>query len=360
MLRFLYAGSLSSRLLDVTTDVRELVALLVLGDKFEVPSLMGAVVRCISARPKRIADSTLLATQVPDTLLQLRQVKKLAQDARAHIVATYADVSGTWKSKEFMSLGLEVVQILLQSEELEADSEEEIVDKLLRWLWRKYDALNTRRRMLTFLSPHIRFFCLTGEALENLLSEPEMQSKVTQKMIQEAIRFQSYSERRKVELQKAASQRKGVRDVHLEIVSDFVLEENGTRVKSRSTPWFGKRWFVEVEKSRGGKFPQDRVTLFLSCKKVAVYSEAAPCSPVERVQISIYVKIWPEGFWKILRRSKPLDLKLEAEKGPRSVGFGDALSMFWEDARKSEILVGSNGAIRIKVVARRFRTETPS
>ncbi|GAQ88321.1 BTB/POZ/Kelch-associated protein [Klebsormidium nitens] len=180
MLHFLYAGSLSPRLLEATIDVRELVALLVLGDKFEVPSLMGTVVRCISTRRKCIPDSTVLATEIPDTRLQLRQVKKLADDARAHVVETYADVSGTWESEAFMSLSLEVIEILMQAEELEAENEEEIVEKLLGWIRGKYDALSARRRVVRDLTPHIRFFSLTGEALERFLSTPEMQSKGTE------------------------------------------------------------------------------------------------------------------------------------------------------------------------------------
>ncbi|GAQ81086.1 BTB/POZ domain-containing protein [Klebsormidium nitens] len=74
MLHFLYAGSLSTRFLDRATDVRELVGLLLVGDKFEVPSLIGAVLKCLDQRMLSIPECALLANHMPQSLLQLPQV----------------------------------------------------------------------------------------------------------------------------------------------------------------------------------------------------------------------------------------------------------------------------------------------
>jgi hypothetical protein len=174
MLRFLYAGSLSPQFQPPDANVRELVQLLLVGDKFEVPSFMGAVLKSLSKTESNAANSTVLALEISDTLQQRPEIKRFVEKARAKIVDLFKDVTAMWSSPEFRRLSLGVVEILLQSEELEADSEEEILDKLLDWVWENFKGLTERRDVLEALSQHIRFCCMRGEYLESLLSVPEM------------------------------------------------------------------------------------------------------------------------------------------------------------------------------------------
>jgi hypothetical protein len=146
MLRFLYAGNLSQHLNEPTARVRDLVDLLVVGDKFEVPSFMGAVLKALIKTDLTIPNSVVLAFEVPEALQNCPQINKFVDEARAHIVDSFKDVTMTWATPEFMGLSMGAVELLLQSEELEADSEEEILTKLLGWVRRKFSGIKERQR----------------------------------------------------------------------------------------------------------------------------------------------------------------------------------------------------------------------
>ncbi|GAQ87558.1 BTB/POZ/Kelch-associated protein [Klebsormidium nitens] len=354
MIRFFYAGSLAPRFHDPATNVRDSVRLLVLGDKFEVPSLMGAVLECLSKREKSVSDSAVLVDQLPEILFQFERVKRAVDEARAHVIEAFKDVSVTWDSEEFdLSLSPEVLEILLQSEELEADSEQEIVEKSLAWIRGSYQSESERRRLVDKLTQHIRFFCIDGEFLESLLAAPEMQSEPTQALINNAFRFQAYSDAKKEALGKVACQRKGVRDVHLEIISEFVLDEPGTRLSSRSALWFGKEWYVELDQT---KTPVPTVSVNLCCKPASNGSPEAS-STADEVEAQFFVKIWPNDIWKFCGKTDPEAFSV-VPKDESSSGWGlwGALNVSWEEARTSERFLGSTGAVTIKVVARRFRS----
>ncbi|GAQ88322.1 BTB/POZ/Kelch-associated protein [Klebsormidium nitens] len=359
MLHFLYAGSLSPRLHDPATDVREVVRLLVVGDKFEVPSLMGAVLKCLSKREKSIPDSAVLVEQLPETLFQIGRIKKVADEARAHIIEAFKDVSMTWNSEifEFFESNPNVMEILLQSEELEADSEEEILEKALSWIRGCYQSESERRHVVSKLLPQVRFFCLSGEYLERLLAVPEMQSKPTQALINAALRFRAYSDAKKEVVRKAFVQRKGVREVHLEIINDFVLGDQRTRMTSRSALWFGKKWYIML--SRKGDSVRT-VGVFLCCE-VASDSLHGSSSTVDDVETKFFVKIWPEGIWKSCGSVGRTALNGLLTGGKLSgCGPGNPLKTSWADARRSERLLGSTGAVTIRVVARRFQSSEDS
>ncbi|GAQ81093.1 BTB/POZ/Kelch-associated protein [Klebsormidium nitens] len=181
MFHFIYAGSLSPRFHDPSADMRDHVALLVLADKFEVPSFMGqrrARARAVERRPK---------------------AKRLADEARAHVVRAFRDVSATWASPEFFGLGQGAVEISMQSEELEADSEEDVFVQLLGWIRERYSGMEERKAVMTRLLPSVRFNCMRGEFLEELLTYGELDSAEAVQMIERAFRFIAYSDEKKRE-----------------------------------------------------------------------------------------------------------------------------------------------------------------
>lgn len=261
MIRFLYAGTLSPSLYEPATDVRALVALLLVSDKFDVPSLMGAVCEHL-----RKADGPELFTRVPPAIRVLPLIKELMNDAASRVVAEFQDVSGTWELQRFKGVSFEVVEVLLQSEDLEADSEEEIFDKLLAWVAVNYTDVSLTSSAIAKLASLVRFPCMSGEYLETLLTREELQAKETQDLINAALKLQAYSDVKKQEVgPETFCQRKGVRNVHLEIVDHFLLDESGTRRDSRRAVWFGKKWYISVQKDSRGTPPS--VGLFLYCEK---------------------------------------------------------------------------------------------
>jgi hypothetical protein len=345
MLRFLYAGSLSPQFQLPDANVRELVQLLLVGDKFEVPSFMGAVLKSLSKTESNPANSAVLALEIPDTLQERPQIKRFVDKARAHIVDSFKDVTATWSSPEFRGLTLAVVEILLQSEELEADSEEEILEELLEWVRGKSTALSKRRGVLEALSEHIRFRCMRGEYLESLLSVPEMHAKATKSLNNAALRFQSYSDEKKQSMKVQACERKGVQDTHLEIVAGVRLEDGTTRW-SGSANWYGRQWSFGVYESH----ESNRVFLYCGSD-----TQSTIAGLTDVVDYSFYVRTWPSGFWQFLfRDSQPLYMF----NGGAGYGSTIGLGIPRKEARQSKKYISNTGEMIIKVVARRLKRKS--
>jgi hypothetical protein len=345
MLRFLYAGSLSPQFQPPDANVRELVQLLLVGDKFEVPSFMGAALKSLSKAERNSANSAVLAVEIPGTLQQRPQIKRFVDEARAHIVDSFKDVTATWSSPDFRGLSLGVVEILLQSEELEADSEEEILDELLGWVSDNFKELSERQAVLEALSQHIRFCCMRGEILESLLSILALQSKATSALINAAIRFQSYSDGKKQSMKVEACERKGVQDTHLEIVASVRLEEGQTEAQSGVANWYGRQWFLVT------KALKNSVGIFLHCKPDTQKTIAALTDVVD---CGFYKRTWPNCFWEfLLKTSRPLSTYEDLGYGTRK-----ALEMPWEEARQSTKYISNTGEMTIKVIARRRKRKS--
>jgi hypothetical protein len=287
----------------------------------------------------------VLAVEIPDTLQTRPQIKRFVDEARAHIVDSFKDVTATWSLPALRALSLGVVEILLQSEELEADSEEEILNKLLKWIRENFTKPSKRREALQALSQHIRFCCMRGEYLESLLSVSEMQSKATSALINAAIRFQSYSDKKKQSMKVQAWERKGVQDTHLEIVASVRLEEGKKEARSGMAKWYGRHWYLVTKELKNS------VGIFLHCESDTQKSFAASTDVVD---CEFYVRTWPSGFWTFLvKTSTPLS-KCEN----RVYGIRKALEMPWEAARQSTTYMSNTGEMIIKVVARRLKRKS--
>jgi hypothetical protein len=346
MLRFLYAGSLSPQFQPPVANVRELVQLLLAGDKFEVPSIMGAALKSLSKTESNVANSAVLAVEIPDTLQTRPQIKRFVDEARAHVVDSFKNVTATWSSPEFRELSLGVVEVLLQLEELEADSEEEIIEDLLEWVRGKSTDPLDWREALEALLQHIRFCCLRGEYLETLLYKPEMHSKATRSLIKAAIMFQSYSDEKKQSMNVEACERKGVQDTHLEIVASVRLKDGGTMARSGLAQWYGRKWYFAVMKRVDNS--RSSVGFVFDCTPDLQRNFERS---TDLVDFGFYVQTWPSGLWKLLsEHSQPLS-RFEAI----GAGTNDGLRMSWEEARQSTKYIGNTGEMTIKVVARRLK-----
>jgi hypothetical protein len=323
------------------------------GDKFEVPSFMGAVLKALNGTDLTIPNSVVLALEVPGALQDCPQIKQFVDEARAHIVDSFKDVPATWETPEFMGLSMGAVELLLQSEELEADSEEEIFTKLLNWLRQNFSAVKKRQGALDALSQFVIFCCMRGEYLEELLVLPEMRySKATSALISTAVKFLSYSDEKKQAMQVEACERNGVGDVHLEIVATFRLNESEkVRVYSEKADWSGLKWYIGMqnEEVMHGK---PGVGIYLFCNLKASGNQTSSADQQDTVHYGFYVRTWPNGFWKLLcKHCRALNRFAE------QVGYGsdDALGMPWNIARQSTKYMGSTGTMAIKLLARRLK-----
>lgn len=351
MLYFIYAGSLSPRFGDPSTDSREHVALLALADKFEVPSFMSAVIDCLSklerSASRTVSDSVALVCALSGVFERRPKARRLADEARAHVVQGFRDVSATWASPEFLSLELGAVEILMQAEELEAESEEEIFERLLGWVRERYSGMEERKAVMTRLLPSVRFHCMRGEFLEKLLTYAELGSTEAAQMIERAFRFIAYSDDKKQEMIEVPGQRKGVQDVHLEINGVFSLTD--TDELSGSVEWLGAAWYLQVEVSKNGEDQRHDVTLSLMCEEVIKHPSSTDSWSMD-VEFSFYVKTWPNRYWKLLHKDRQkFTFTYDVHEVP------NALSILYDETKKpTSTLTGGTGAITVKVVARRL------
>jgi hypothetical protein len=171
-------------------------------------------------------------------------------------------------------------------------------------------------------------------------------SKVTSALISTAVKFQSYSDEKKQAMEVEACERKGVRDVHLEIVANFRLREAGEVVYSETADWCGLEWYIEVQNEEAfhGK---PGVEMYLCCDEASGNLKSC-ADQAYIIGYRFYLRTWPNGLWKLLLKgSEPLSSFVDD-----GWGSADGLGMSWKDARQ---YVGSTGTIAIKVVARRLK-----
>jgi hypothetical protein len=350
MLRFIYSGSLSEPFRRPEASVHAFINLLIVGDKFEVSSFMGAILRALSIRERTVADSVVLALEVPDVLEQRPRVRRVIEEARAYLVATFKDVAKWGESLEFLKLGQDVVNFLLQSEKLEAASEEEVFLNVLVWVRNNFDGLAERQEAMAGFSRHIRFGCMRGEFLvESVLGFPEMAFYMCQERVKGGIHFQASSDDKKRRVtDNIHIKRKAIQAARLEIVGSFCLDEKGTIAKSKVGAWLGREWYFELHKDNRSEPP-----------KVGMFFIRGPANgkevkvEVQKVSYTFYARIWPSGYWKLLFKGT-MSYGKEAVCG---YGSSNALSKTWDEARKCTESNGCTGEISIKVVARLISIE---
>lgn len=328
MLRYMYAGSLSSRFLQPDASIRALVDLLIVGDKFEVGSLMGAVLKVLSKRKRTVSDDVVLALEIPDALEQYPEIKALISGARARVVEAFKDVESWSESLDFLTLGQDVVSFLLKSEELDAASEEEILLAVLVWVRNNFDGLPRRQKAMSQLSEHLRFGLMRGEfLLRSVLPVSEMALPETQERVMSGIYFQAFSDAEKLKSKDLYTQpRTGMQGSRLEILCSFALDEAGASKSSPSAVWIGKQWRIDVQKDDRQDPPT--VGIFLVTSKLTGEEGTMPST---KVDFTFYVRVWPRGYWKTMNKVFAYEFKTEGD----GYGIADAFNMSWEEARKS-------------------------
>lgn len=95
MIDFFYTGTLSERLQSEETSVSELILALLIGDKFDAPSFMGAVVTVLNERVEGNEDSDLeaIAIDIPEILQQRKGVKAVVESAREAFLESFKNVA---------------------------------------------------------------------------------------------------------------------------------------------------------------------------------------------------------------------------------------------------------------------------
>jgi hypothetical protein len=316
------------------------VKLLTIADRYAVGSLLGAAARALKALPLTVELCEMLMKIVGENLLRYRAVLDVVTNAGSFIQATFKDVQRTWKGPAFLALTKESVRLLLESESLIADSEEDIFRGVLDWLRAKYDSMEERRVAMMELSQFIRFGRMTGENIADMvLHAPEMQEEACQKRVMDGLLFAAASDGRKYEQMVNSNlfrEREGIKAAHHKITVVGILPPHftlGSELLVGTTDW---------EMSLAPD-PDNNEKLILSL-------EPTPEDSVDferSLRMAFFAKAWPEGLWVLVGPLTDITVTtttIAVEEDP--------FKMSREDILNSKKWLDKDGQIHCKV---RFR-----
>lgn len=193
LIEYMYTGHLREPLNAETT-----VMLLCLADRFAISSCMEPLVEHFKRFPSTLHDC-LLVLGLPETLKSNITVQPVVEHCRSYLSQQFLDVCA--KKSEFLSLSLEGVKVVLDSELLNVQYEEEVFQYLLDWLETNCHSLDSRICAAEEIAEVVRFPWLTGEFLEDVVSNsPLMQSPSCQALVMEAVKFKSFTHARQQQM----------------------------------------------------------------------------------------------------------------------------------------------------------------
>jgi hypothetical protein len=343
MLHFIYTGSYSDSRPDDSTSWEELVQLLLVADVYQVNSMISPVASILRKFPETIELILKSGFEVPEYLHRYAAIESLMKEARALLFQRYKKVS-TWNGPGFSSLSEEAISFLLENDELECDSEDEVFQEVLVWTRTKFESPETRERVMSELSFHLRFAHMSGEYLqERVVYHPDMRSPASQKYILEGLLHRASSENSKGKNRdKRFSERIGVQKAWtFEITCKARVDVAGEGTTSAVHESRGTKWYIQVEKD-DGKDP-NTVGFFLYQSDLT-REELAPLE--KRVQIQVATKSQTTGNWT---NKESLTHIINTKVG--SWGYPDYFEKSWDLVRGGRTVVDAAGDMEVKVWA---------
>ncbi|GAQ88325.1 hypothetical protein KFL_004180100 [Klebsormidium nitens] len=342
LLSFIGKGSLSKPLLDPATCIAQLIAMLEVGDKFEVCSFMGAITAALRQRLDNQDNSDLeaLAFDIPEHLQTWDEVRTLAQEGQDALFERFRSVV-TWRSNAFLDLGERTVEFLLQSEDLRSGSEIDVVRGVVGWAF-GLETFEERQAALDRLMQHVRLGCVSGELLEYLSGLPEMQSAATLELLQKATVFQSYSETKKLAaISDFSMVRSGFLEGSFEIAIDAVIDNEAKVTKSNLVLWDERKWHVKVYQ-HARKAPATVGVLLNRCH---LSRQGAHKHKTHRLKVEVFVKNWPANYWQLL------DVHTFTFKEETiTQGWIDMFDCPWHDIKGEPYVRRGTNEVNLKVV----------
>ncbi|KAL8167236.1 hypothetical protein V2J09_008735 [Rumex salicifolius] len=188
-------------------------------------------------------DFAILHIDLPPSLLVSEIVQPLVEGSKKALAVGYMDFS---KSQEkAMELPHSALKVVLGSDGLRVNSEDDVYELMLNWARARYPDLKERREMLTnSLLPLIRFPYMSCLQLEEVLACPDFDHEQASKLVLEA--FIS-----KVEVPYGQ---------HLHASKDYAISTGRGRGRGRAYI----RWLVKVVQL---DFPQPRCVVYLNLRK---------------------------------------------------------------------------------------------
>lgn len=189
LIEYMYTGHLRE-----PYNAETAILLLCLADRFAISSCMDPLVDVFKRFPSTTTDC-LLVLGLPETLKSNKTVQPVVEHYRNYLSQQFPDLSA--KKEDFLSLSLEGVKVVLDSESLNVQYEEEVFYHLQDWIETNCHELESRIRAAEEIAEVVRFPWTTGDFLEDVVANcPFMQSQVCQALIMEAVKFKSFTHAR--------------------------------------------------------------------------------------------------------------------------------------------------------------------
>jgi hypothetical protein len=249
------------------------------------------------------------------------------------------------RSGNFSSLSVEAISFLLENDELQCDSEDEVFQEVLNWTRTKFGSPEIREVVMSELSTHLRFAHMSGEFLrERVVDDPDMRSFASQRHILEGLLHRASSENSKGEnTDKRFSERIGVQKPWtFEITCKARVDVAGKTTMSAEHESRGTKWYIQVEKD--DREDPNTVGIFLY-QSGLTREELAPLK--KRVELQIATKSQTTGEWTSCKGSTSHIINTECE----SWGYPDYFEKSWDLVRVDRRWVDAAGDIEIKVKA---------
>ncbi|CAM6084886.1 unnamed protein product [Calypogeia fissa] len=193
LIRYMYTGGLAE-----PADAEETVTLLGLADRFAISSCMEPLAEALKRFPSNLHDC-LLVLGLPESLKLDKAVQPVVEQYRNYLAKQFQDVSV--KFEDFLSLSIEGVKVVLDSDALNVSYEEEVFQILLRWLEKNFEELEEQKQVMDEIIEVVRFPWMTGDFLVDVVApHPLMQSAKCRNLFTEAVTFKSFTHSRQQQM----------------------------------------------------------------------------------------------------------------------------------------------------------------
>jgi len=193
LIRYMYTGRLGEPI-----DAEATITLLCLADRFAISSCMEPLAKVLKQFPSTL-NGCLLLLGLPESLKSDRAVQPVVEQCRTYLAQQFQDIA--MKKGDFLSLSIEGVKVVLDSDALMVTYEEEVFQIVLDWLEVNCCTAEQKQEVAVEVVEVIRFPWMTGDFLIDVVStNPHMQSEACQALVMEALKFKSYTHSRQQQM----------------------------------------------------------------------------------------------------------------------------------------------------------------
>ncbi|KAK1321052.1 BTB/POZ domain-containing protein POB1 [Acorus calamus] len=195
LLHFMYSGKFSSTDL---SDHHSLLDILILADKYEVIQCMKYCVQLLLKLPMT-QESVRFYLELPSSVSTNIEVQQLMDASKKHLVAVFNECETP--HNELMNLSMAELEVILSSDDILPNSEDDVSDFIMDWANHHYPKLQERREALSSLiTRFIRFPYLSCTCMRELLECKDIDKAALLECITDSLLFKEENLLRKHEL----------------------------------------------------------------------------------------------------------------------------------------------------------------